>query len=436
MDLAVPSAPVVRQGTPWSHVSLDEACAAVVNWSGGHLGTSPDIEMAIGGQPAPQAVSVGGSDWLAHVDQPQADLRGEHPLGAMAAACFGAARAFHLALGRRIALPAVPRNAFELSLLTYRQGTTHAGSNASDDIMPVTLVGAGAVGQAFLWCCVFSNFALTNRLDIVDPQSLDETNLNRHLVSGREDVGKAKAAIAAAFVGTVIPAVRAFVCGFDEYRREFAVADAVVSTVDNNDARYQIQGSFPRYLLHGATSQEIFSVASLDPLEGACLGCLFPQRARPPAIDISEQTGIPAERVAEVLETDGVIMEDMLPPLAARLRTGIETLSPLLGRSFREVYAKEICGRLGGGLGDASPSPTVAYVSALSGLLLLGELVKISSATLAEFRLRNYLQMATLHPESAWIASRAKDPDCPLMCSSDALQQFVRSQRFASAPNP
>jgi len=434
VSLNIPRAPLRLRGTPWNGLRLDEACSAVVEWAGGRLEQRQGITaLAVGDTPGDDQVSIAGTDWTCFVDMDASDLADGHPFGAIAAACLGTARAFHLALHKHIGLPQPPRHPLRLSLIDYGSGAEPT-ADVGPITTPVTLVGAGAVGQAVAWSTVLGQVDIQGAFDIVDPQTLDTSNLNRHLVSGSVDVARRKAEIATSFMMPVAARAKAWPVTFADYRSASdSIRSIAISTVDNDNARYQIQGTFPRSVLHGATSQEVISVAVLDPLHGACLGCLFPQHQQSPAAEISQQTGIPLDLVTDALAQNGAITENMLPPLAERLGVTPTLLAPLVGRDFREAYAREICGRLGGLVGTPTPAPTVAYVSALAGCFVTAELVKLSSSRSQHSVLNNYLQMAVLHPESAWLGFRDKDRDCPLMCSSSALQEFIRSRWMSGA---
>ena len=109
----------------------------------------------------------------------------------------------------------------------------------------------------------------------------------------------------------------------------------------------------------------------------------------------------------------------------ARLGVEVEELRHLVGRSLREVYARELCGRLPTTRAVGVPAPTIAYASGLAGLLLAAEVVKTANAQLEAGLLRNYIQVSASAPESAWVTFREKQDDCPLMCASHALQAVV-----------
>ena len=429
-----PHAPLILAGTPWSHLSLSEACEAVVTWAGAKVGQGKfDAGIAIGGNPAPQSVAVSGDDWIAAVDVNFDPGHSATPLGSIAASCFGVARAFHMALASHLDLAPAPRKSLIFSLLQESVINDSSSrvkfSRASTIPSQLGLVGAGAVGQAVVWALSLSGSTGSEPIDIVDPQALDGSNLNRHLVSGVADVGLPKAVIASSFLSRSNGS-RPFVLDFSAYQHNVGTPDILLSTVDNNDARYQIQGSFPRQIVHGATERERLSIAVLDAVNTPCLGCLFPRRDRSPAEDIAHQTGIPFADIVSALDNDGVVTADMVVHLAEQMSVKPSELHHLIGRNFREAYATEICGRLGAPLSDSIPAPTASYVSALAGTLVVAELLKVGNAELMPYSLDNYLQMAILYPEAAWRVSRTRDQDCPLMCSSEALQQYLGQRSF------
>src|SRR5439155_6049976 len=160
------------------------------------------------------------------------------------------------------------------------------------------------------------------------------------------------------------------------------VLDRIVSTVDNDETRYLIQGAFPRRVFHAATSGEHVAAAVLDFTDGACLGCLFPRPQISQARLIADETGIAVDRVERVLAENGSVTTEMLQPIGARLGVEVEGLAHLVGRSLREVYARELCGRLPTTRAVGVPAPTIAYASGLAGLLLAAEVVKTANAQL------------------------------------------------------
>jgi molybdopterin/thiamine biosynthesis adenylyltransferase len=431
MVLDVVPAIVDLDRLPWKGQLLDSALQEIVIWAGGRLddGRSPDVWVSIGGASADKMVAIWGDDWTAQVDVP-GSFSGKHPLGASAAACMGVARAFHLALAVTLGTPQPSRAPISFSLFTSRPAdSSGAIATAVGEVgQPVdaVLVGAGAVANGFAWAVNACSLSL-GRLTIVDPQYLDESNLNRHISAGASDIGRSKASILSDFLVLSSSDVSGVVDAFSAFASHVPRMPVVLSTVDNNEARYQIQGTFPPRVLHAATSQEHVAVAVLDPVDGACLGCLFPRPARSQAELVALETGIPVNEVTAALQAGGVFTEEMVSQTASKLGIDESQLVGFVGQDFRRVYATEICGRLSSTTTDpgGGVAPTVSYVSALAGILLAAEFAKLSVTSMLSGVLRNYLQLTPVAPVAAWVAFRDKDPNCPLMCGSEALQTFL-----------
>jgi molybdopterin/thiamine biosynthesis adenylyltransferase len=420
VSIAAPSAPLVLPGLPWT-APLDETAATIAMWAGARVSTtSAAVGVHVGERASGAYVLASGDAWVARIDREGSSFSDNTAtLGAVAASHLACARAFHIGLAMALGLPAVGRDPVELSLWRGESPPALAATAIGD----TTLVGAGAVAHGMLWALALSDVRVAGALVIFDPQQLDATNINRHLLAGVGDVGRAKAELAAAFIRPHAPSVVARV---ERFVRPPDVLDRVVTTVDNDATRYEIQGTFPRRLFHAATSAETVAVAVLDGVDGACLGCLFPPPHTSQAELIARETGLPLPLVESTLATNGPVTNEMLPAIASRLGVAASSLVSLLGRSLREVYARDLCGRLPVAPGTDTPAATIAYASGLAGTLLAAELVKHADPQLRSGVLRNYLQVSAPHPASAWAAFRQKQDDCPLMCGSDALQQVVR----------
>jgi len=420
LTLTVPAVDVLIPGLHWRG-TLDQVVIALVEWAGGRVTRrQPSSGVHIGAASDEGFVLAQGDDWNAYVDDPDRRI-GDGPLalGAVSAAHLAAARAFHLAIGSALGLRALSRAPIGVRL---GFGSPVPPQPHAPAVKDFTLIGAGAVGDALLWALVLGGVSIAGTAHVIDPQTLDATNLNRHLLAGVNDIGRAKSEVARTFLSA---AARA-----ESVVGRFVPApspiDTLVSTVDNNEARYQAQASFPRTLYHAATQAEHVSVGVFDFRRGACLGCLFPRGSRTQAQLIAEETGLDPTEVATVLAADGVLSAPMLEPIARRLGVARSTLEPLIGRNLREVYARELCGRLPIGATPGAPVATIAYASGLAGALLAAELVRDADPRLAASRSQNYLQMAAASPAAAWISFREKEHDCPLMCGSPSLQAFVK----------
>lgn len=218
----------------------------------------------------------------------------EIAFGALAAVCFGVAEVFKTILAGFVELE---------ELLLFRKRFTHAWAysawrqdrvdmpNEWDEAEPQTIasvhvddvlqVGAGAVGNGAAYA-FSATLPVQGSLTVLDVKLVDETNLNRCLCFRAEHVTLRKVDVLHAELSR--PGLR--VLGLHERYGEAlgAVARVLLSTVDNNEVRHQMQETVPRYIIEGSTggtggTQVCVSVHTA--VDGkSCLVCRHPERER------------------------------------------------------------------------------------------------------------------------------------------------------------
>lgn len=196
--------------------------------------------------------------------------------------------------------------------------------------------------------------------------------------------------------------------------------ELVVSTVDESPPRFAIQSDLPRILLHGATGEHICTISRHDFLNGACLGCLFFEKTDSLSMRLSNETGLDVQRV-EALLSDAVVTVEDVTQIIAKTGLQVERLNAFVGKSFLELYAKEVCGMVTTQIGEEEIAASGSFISGLAGTLLAGELLKEREAGLAAWRLNNHLSMSLFNPSSRWLQERPKDERCNCFCSSDIM---------------
>jgi molybdopterin/thiamine biosynthesis adenylyltransferase/rhodanese-related sulfurtransferase len=144
----------------------------------------------------------------------------------------------------------------------------------------VVLVGAGGLGSPIAY---YLAAAGVGRLDLVDSDVVDETNLQRQILHKTRGVGKPKAESARETLLELNPDldIRAHVTrlGPDNVNALFKDADVVVDGCDNFNTRYLVNDAAWR-LGKPNVSGSIFrfegQVTVFKPGEGPCYRCLFP----------------------------------------------------------------------------------------------------------------------------------------------------------------
>jgi molybdopterin/thiamine biosynthesis adenylyltransferase len=151
---------------------------------------------------------------------------------------------------------------------------------SSIDLGKLLVVGAGALGGNAL--TILSQLkSLRGRIDVVDHDRLDLSNLNRLVAAVVAHLGMNKAELAASlFLGSAVDCF-AHVKRYEQLAMAAGVHlpveayDLVVAGVDQMASRAFIQSGWPRFLIDGGTGGFSWRVSTF-PVEtvGACAGCL------------------------------------------------------------------------------------------------------------------------------------------------------------------
>lgn len=390
-------------------------------------------------------IAINSDGWIAKLEEGvDASLdyvsRNANPIGAQVASCFASAEVFkHLlrSMGSTSYAVQQPVGTISFSALDYSidTGTSQNPELPSElNLDETVLVGAGAVGSSFVNTLGYLN-NVSGRLIILDFDVVDVTNLNRYIIAGIRDVGKAKVSVATDFLaGSGIEAVPVHK-SYESYVKEDRpdkTFDTVVSTVDDNAARQHMQSDLPRQILHGATHEQSCVVSRHDFLHDACLGCLFYMKSMTYAERIYIETGIPLDEVEKTLSLNGSFNDKHLTIMMRERGINPERFSKFIGQPFKDVYAKEICGVFGFNVGTKAEAATVSFVSALPGILLAGEIIKDRIPELRKYRLNNYLQMSLFSLKANRPIIRKKDSRCSCLCYEQIMidrykQKWLRS---------
>lgn len=444
------------------------AAAAGCRGAAGRRQARPDCDVAVsvGGSPAAGGLSVSAnsSGWVSYVacggSTGGQDGAVQNPIGAMGAACLASAEAFKGLLERagctKRQVVEHPRM-LAFSLWDYaacEQGSPHggqAGGHAPPALMQgvhgsqhplprrvrvgeIVLAGAGAVGSSFLYAARETG-ALDATIRVVDDDVVDETNLNRCPAFFEHDVGRPKAEASESMSRGSLR-VNGTVAKFGEYCKGRGGLDAVVSAVDNNDARFDVQFDLPRVVFHGATGGAVAAVSVIKLLENACLCCIF-DRGRSREEVIAGETGIPLESVRKAIAEGGPFTDEHLAHVEGRRGAAWPALRRRVGQRFESVYASEICGKMPVADSGNGDSASVPFVSFFAGLALAGEVVKHYCPDICGIPMvgsRDFVQVSLFSPCSLNLARRTKSPNCALGCSGKNVQNRFVAKWAARRP--
>ena len=357
------------------------------------LAQGPTVCLAVGDPKVSGAgptIYVGSDGWVARVSTKGRMGSGatDNPLGAAAAACFGAANAFRAVLSSQLPNGDLDEE-FSLSLLDYGPASTESAANpglGAVDLGEGHLVGLGAIGNGAVWA-LSRVPRLSGNIDLVDHEEVDLTNLQRYVLATMADVGASKVALGAGFLrGTGLEAHPrperwgAYLAARDDWKLQ-----TVAVAVDSAEDRVGVQAALPRWVVNAWTQPEDLGV-SRHAFDGdhACLACRYLPKGeqKSEATLVAEAIGLPNEwqDVGARLLKNTATERSFLERIAVAKGIRLERLLPFEGRPLRVLYVEGWCGRAVIGFGGeeghvAQAEVPMAFQSALAGVMLAAELV-------------------------------------------------------------
>lgn len=286
-------------------------------------------------------------------------------------ACYVAAAIMQSVFGGRLPV----ETAFPQRIYFDQLGVELAAFNAPIDLGEAYLVGAGAIGNGFLWAARHLNLA--GNLHVVDDDVVSPGNLNRQIWFTKDDIGFPKAERLASHAQSEFPALKLTprsqrLQDLPE-KSEGPWLKRLLVAVDSRRARRKIQMEFPGEVFDASTTdiREIVVHHHRQPTQGACLSCIYEadQEEFTREHHIAEHLGVSVEDVRSER-----ISEFTAQRIAAHVQ-GVEAPA-LVGLAYDTLF-KQLCGE--GALRTLEGRRVVApfaFVSVLAGTLLAIEVVR------------------------------------------------------------
>ena len=397
--------------------------------------TAPDIELAVNlDSPTTQAARVlyctlTSEGLFSGPPTGAIEITPVHPCLVHLAASFASAFVANTALGLDFSSPATGT-----ALVDFKE-LLEVDASALDmpvDIGTCHLVGAGAIGDAFLYA--LSLFKVSGELVIIDPKNISEGNLNRCLWYEKDDVGAAKATTLAEKVRARLPNLKisSFVGTFYEFRQSHpGEISRMVVGVDSRLARRKLQEEMPYEVFDASTtgvSEVVFH--HNQQLTGlACLACIYHKTEAETSHDhhIAEALNVSVDDVRT-----GFISQSAAEGIVRKYPG--QNVGDLVGKAFDSLY-KAMCAAAE--LKTAEEKQVLApfsFVSQLGGTILAIELIVRTANGINPDPRFNYWRVSPWRkPNVELRAVREAQPHCSV-CSAEMYQSFA-SQLWGAGVN-
>lgn len=240
------------------------------------------FSIGVGGGADNVDLLVDAAGWVAAIGDTAGTMDDGNPVGPLAGAALAAAEAFKWAFRtiypERTTLEMEPWNG-AFSFFSY--DLDRSSPPMPDPHIATTLIGVGGVGTGLIRAIAALGGRISGSLDLVDDDVLTTDNLNRvsFATLAAALAGRQKALEAETFLRRSCPnlTITGYPETFDVYkqripRRADRLYDVVVTGLDDDQIRWEVQRDLPRILIDGATGRDM--VARVERVEFGRFGCL------------------------------------------------------------------------------------------------------------------------------------------------------------------
>jgi hypothetical protein len=322
-----------------------------------------------------------GPDATVSTTDPQPVGDSDNPFGAGAAAGFAAANLFRACFLPPGQVKLDERLVFSTADLLPRP-TGHADAAPRPIPVGTALVGVGAIGNGVIWG--LARAPLEGAIDLVDPQPVELSNIQRYVLTERSDEGRPKVEVGQAALADL--KAEPYPDDWATYvdRNGYQIPYAIVA-LDSAQDRRAVAASLPELALNAWTQPGDLGVSRHDFRAGGCLACLYLPAGTSRNEDeiVAAALGV-SERVREVrnyLHLATPLTSEFLGAVATGRGVGLDDLQRFEGRTIRDLYVEGVCGGAVVSLANAKGAPAnvhvpLAHQSALAGVLLAAQFVE------------------------------------------------------------
>lgn len=326
-------------------------------------------------------VGSNGPDATLSTTDPQTVGDSDNPFGAGAAAGFAAANLFRACFLAPSDVQLDDRLVFSTADLLPRP-TARADVAPRPIPIGTALIGVGAIGNGVIWG--IARARLEGAINLVDPQTVELSNIQRYVLTERSDEGRPKVNIGRAAFAAVTAEPHRIDWATFVNQNGYDIPYAIVA-LDSAQDRRAVAASLPELALNAWTQPGDLGVSRHDFLAGGCLACLYlPAGASRNEDEIVAAALGVSDRVREVrafLHLATPLSSEFLGAVAKGLGVSFDDLQRFEGMTIQQLYVEGVCGGAVVSLANAKGAPAnvhvpLAHQSALAGVLLAAQVVE------------------------------------------------------------
>jgi hypothetical protein len=325
---------------------------------------------------------IGSDGWNTYFSTraPQGVGQSRNPLGGAAAACFGAAAIFRHFFHPQLGV-SEPSEEFVLSLFDYSRLPCTLAEPLDYNLGETALAGVGAIGNAAVWLLARSQ--CKGRIHLVDPESADDTNPQRYILTDGKSEVEDKVALAARELGgsNLEPVLHKTTWGSFIGQQPGWKIPMVAVALDSPEDRVAVQASLPRWILNSWTQANDLGVSRHEfNSDSACLACMYWPTKQKRNLD---------EIIKEAIRYSGELMDirnmiylgtplddGWLERISRDMGRPRELLEPFKGKPIDAFYREAICGGHVIAIDGEKIEVPMVFQSAMAGIMLAAEIVK------------------------------------------------------------
>ena len=315
---------------------------------------------------------------------------------------------------------------FEYDLITH-------GSNPQPVLEPqipdlinfdnFTLVGCGAIGQAFALALKFTT-KITGKIILIDDDNVEISNIQRCVCTFNEYDNMPKVILLQRLLSdgnpTLFPA--ALNCKYESLKITETSFKEIVTAVDNVTTRLNVQAGLPKIVWNAWTDTSRYTLrygVSYHVLDGLyqCLACsYYPNENIPTQLELdSKTTGISETRIKQ----NSIVTEEDIAQIERHTGKKRDDLRPLIGQHMNKLL-RAPCGmfmRPIDSIHEPTPAPHTPF---LAGVFLATQIIlcKIPSFSNTSKLIKPSAEFSALHiPNKYFVRKHKKNVNC--FCNDD-----------------